>query len=329
VSHDCPQRKGHRFRNPWPNVEKHGLRDLLRWTIERRSHGAVTRGQLNRVNQREESEFTVPRGSPSSFTATWVGHTTVLLQLGGLNILTDPIWSDRASPFSFAGPRRLSPPGVEFDDLPPIDAVVISHDHYDHLDSDTVRRLAARFPAATWMVPLGVARFVRSRGATSVEELTWHESRELGRVRVSCVPAQHFSGRTPFDRDETLWCGWVLASEERSVFFAGDTALNPSFTDIGRTYGPFDLALMPIGAYDPRWLMRSVHMDPEECVRAALMIAEGSGRLPTLLATHWGAFKLTDEPIDEPPDRMARAWSAAGLPRERLWILSLGQTRSI
>jgi N-acyl-phosphatidylethanolamine-hydrolysing phospholipase D len=328
VTADSPQRKGHRFENPWPGFEKHGFRDAVKWMLQRRANSAPNAGEAT-PPKRVRSTFPVPRSSPDELTATWVGHTTVLLQIGGLNILTDPIWSDRASPLSFAGPKRLFPPGLDFDALPIIDVVVISHDHYDHLDAETVKRLVARFPAAAWRVPLGVGEFLRKRGAIDVQELTWHQSTQIGRVRLICVPAQHFSGRGLFNRNETLWCGWVLSVANRSVFFAGDTAFNPSFADIGRRYGPFDLALIPIGAYDPRWFMASVHMDPEESVEAVKMLAGPTGKIPHVFATHWGTFKLTDEPMDEPRLRMTTAWSRSALAAEWLWILDFGETRTL
>lgn len=321
-----PQRKGHRFANPWPGFERHGFADFLRWTLERMRKGG---GRSGNPPELARHGIIVPRPDPATLTATWIGHTTVLLQIGGMNILTDPVWGKRASPLAFAGPKRLSPPGVDFDELPVIDAVIISHNHYDHLDTPTVNRLVRRFPAAAWRVPLGVAEFLRARGAADVEELGWHESAALGKLRFDCVPAQHFSGRGLRDRNRTLWCGWVISSASHSIFFAGDTALNPSFAGIGNRYGPFDLALMPIGAYDPRWFMRSVHMDPEECVSAVKLLAPFASEAPLLLATHWGTFKLTDEPIDEPPLRMRTAWDAAGFPAEKLWIARLGETRVV
>ena len=327
MSHDLPQRKGHRFQNPWPGVALHGFRDFLRWTLERRARASAS--DEAEAPRTAVPAFQIPRAGPHSLNATWIGHTTVLLQVGSLNILTDPIWSDRASPFSFAGPKRRSATGVAFDSLPLIDAVLISHDHYDHLDSRTVRRLASRFPAAAWRVPLGVGAFVRSRGGTDVKEMTWHERDVFCGIELACVPAQHFSGRGLFNRNGTLWCGWVVRSAEHTVFFAGDTALNPSFADIGSTHGPFDLALMPIGAYDPRWFMQSVHIDPEECVAAVRMLLQSGQAVPAVLATHWGTFKLTDEPLDEPPSRMKDAWDSAGFPAEKLWIMETGQTRAL
>jgi N-acyl-phosphatidylethanolamine-hydrolysing phospholipase D len=325
ATQEKPQRKGHTFQNPWPHAEPHGFGDFVRWAMERRTR--------NRPEAADDPvlttppAFAVPRADPATLTATWIGHTTALLQVGGLNILTDPIWSDRASPLTFAGPKRISPPGVPFDDLPIVDAVIISHNHYDHLDRNTVQRLIARFPAAAWRVPLGVAGFIRSKGAVDVAECDWHDSTTVGGLRVTCVPAQHFSGRGLFDRNMTLWCGWVLSSDRHSVYFAGDTAFNPSFAEIGQRYGPFHLALLPIGAYDPRWFMRPVHMDPEECVAAVQQLAPARSDTPVLLATHWGTFRLTDEPVTEPPHRMRRAWSTASLPSEKLWIARLGETR--
>ncbi len=320
-----PQRRGQRFANPWPGFERHGFADLLKWTIERRANRDTA--DSTSLPGPTEHGIVGPRAEPHVLVATWIGHTSALLQIGGLNVLTDPIWSDRASPVSFAGPKRFNDPGVSFDDLPVIDGVVLSHNHYDHLDASTVKRLIRRFPAAAWHVPLGVADFIRSRGALDVEALGWHETTTMGPLRLVCVPAQHFSGRGLFDRNRTLWCGWVLSCDSHSVFFAGDTALHPSFATIGKQYGPFDLALMPIGAYDPRWFMRSVHMDPEECVSAVKLLSPSPEETPVLLATHWGTFKLTDEPVGEPPVRMRRAWDAAGLPPERLWIARLGESR--
>ena len=309
-------------------MRSHTFRDFARWAFERRKHRSVSDGELRALTAVAPA-FISPRATTDVLTATWVGHTTVLLQIGGVNVLTDPVWGDRASPVSFAGPKRYSKPGVDFDELPIIDLILISHDHYDHLDASTVRRLADRFPAAAWRAPLGVARFLLSHGAGDVQEMTWHDTADFCGLTLSCVPAQHFSGRGLFSRNQTLWCGWVLRSEEHAVLFAGDTALNPSFTDIAAEYGPFDLALMPIGAYDPRWFMRSVHMDPEECVEATVRMSRPYHAAPFVLATHWGTFKLTDEPLDEPPIRMKTAWNAAHLDPKKLWILGLGETRRL
>jgi N-acyl-phosphatidylethanolamine-hydrolysing phospholipase D len=257
-----------------------------------------------------------------------VGHASLLVQLAGLNILTDPMWSQRASPVQFTGPRRWVPPGIAFADLPPIDVVLQSHNHYDHLDDYTVRRLAREHPGATWAVPLGLAQFVRRRGVPSdaVRELDWWQEQALGAIRVVCTPAQHFSGRSFRDRGATLWCGWALAAQDgKRVFFAGDTGYHPEFAQIGERCGPFDLSLMPIGAYEPRWFMRYLHMNPEEAVAAFRALGAGGAMVPI----HWGTFKLTDEAMDEPPVRAHAAFLAAGLPIDAYRQLAHGETLTL
>jgi N-acyl-phosphatidylethanolamine-hydrolysing phospholipase D len=264
---------------------------------------------------------------------TWIGHSSFLVQIGGLNVLTDPMLSLRASPFRFVGPRRHVPASADVDTLPPIDVVLLSHNHYDHLDDRTVRRLAARHPGARWLVPLGLAKFLASRGARDVAELDWWEETRLGTLAVGCTPAQHFSGRGVGDRDRTLWCGWSIAAPARQLFFAGDTGYHPEFSSIGDRFGPFHAALLPIGAYAPRWFMRPVHMDPEEAVQAFRDIQRSrppiAGRPAVMVGMHWGTFRLTDEPLDEPPTRARAAWAAAGFDPEGLWILAHGESRRL
>lgn len=265
--------------------------------------------------------FVNPRAAASQLSVTWVGHSSLLVQLGGLNILTDPMWSERASPVAFAGPRRWVPPGIRFEDLPPIDVVVQSHNHYDHLDDATVRRLARAHPAATWILPLGLAAFARQRGARDVTELDWWQEHTVSPLRIAATPALHFSARSFGDRGETLWCGFALRAGERSVYFAGDTGYHPDFGKIGERYGPFDLALLPIGAYEPRWFMRYLHMNPEEAVAAFRAL-----QARVMVPIHWGTFKLTDEAMDEPPIRARHAWGAAGMPRSGYRQLAHGET---
>jgi N-acyl-phosphatidylethanolamine-hydrolysing phospholipase D len=322
------------FRNPWPNGTPSGFLAVLKWSAAR---AAALRTASGRVARRARPTFPTaapaidhPRASPDRVTVTWVGHSTVLVQVGGINVLTDPMWSERASPTRFAGPKRWVAPGVDFAALPPIDLVLISHNHYDHLDAATVRRVAARHPEAAWAAPLGVAAWLRSRGAREVAELDWWGAARLGAATVAATPAQHFSGRGVRDRMRTLWCGWAVAVGERRILFCGDTGYHPEGRTVGARFGPFDVALVPVGAYDPRWFMRPVHMNPEEGVQLFRDVRAGAAaRRSVMVPIHWGTFRLTDEPMDEPPRRTREAWLRAGLPADDLWLLRHGETRAM
>jgi L-ascorbate metabolism protein UlaG (beta-lactamase superfamily) len=263
------------------------------------------------------------RNNPGTPRVTWIGHATLLVQLDGVNVLTDPQFSDRASPFRFAGPKRLNPPGVAFDDLPPIQVVVISHDHYDHLDRDTVTRLAAAH-RPRFLVPLGLKAWFTSIGIQEgVEELDWWDSRRVGGVTFTATPVQHWSQRTPFDLNRRLWAGWAIAGRDRRLFFAGDTGYYDVFRRIGERLGPFDLALVSIAAYEPPSVMAHTHTTPEQSLR---IFADVGAR--TFVAMHWGTFDLAEEPIDEPPRRLLAAARAQGLPDARVWVLAHGETRA-
>lgn len=313
-----------RFQSPWPDSEPHGFREFLRWRIDRRKN-LIPDPPFGSLPTRTP-EIVAPRAPRGHRSVTWIGHSTLLIQAGDRNILTDPVWSDRVSPVQFAGPRRLMPPAVDFDALPEIDVVMISHDHYDHLDRRTVRRLARRFPAAAWFCALGVGRRLAGFGVRSIVARDWWESANVNGVRATATPARHFSGRSLRDRNTTLWCGWVVEADGFRVYFAGDSALHPAFEEIGGTLGPFDVIAMPIGAYDPRGFMRPVHMDPEEAVAAYQAATDRSPYFPHCVPIHWGTFRLTDEAFDEPPRRFAEAWSNAGLPSEANVTLAHGQT---
>ena len=254
-------------------------------------------------------------------TVTWVGHSTFLVQLDGVNILTDPHWGDRASPVGFAGPRRIVPPGLAFEDLPPIHAVVISHDHYDHLDADTVDRLA-REHRPRFFVPLGVRAWLADRGITDVVELDWWETTSFGELVVACTPAQHSSGRGFTDQYLRLWASWVVIGPSRRFFFAGDTGYDPRLRAIGARFGPFDLAAIPIGGYRAFAAGHPNHVNPEEAIQ---LYEDVRGRL--LVPMHWGTFELNREPFLEPPHRLLREAQLRGL-EEQIAILSPGQTIS-
>jgi N-acyl-phosphatidylethanolamine-hydrolysing phospholipase D len=318
------------FRNPWPDSELHSWRDVLRWAAERPAR--------NRVKSPRRGSFPVstptisyPRAGETDFTATWIGHSTVLLQLGGINALTDPVFSQRASPIQWMGPRRVMDPGLPIDALPPIDLVVLSHNHYDHLDKPAVKRIASVNPETTWIVPLGLGAYIRGWGARDIVELDWWQHTEIRGLRVTATPARHFSGRGLRDRNRSLWCGFAFEMEGKRALFVGDTAYHPEFGAVGSTCGPFDLLMIPIGAYDPRWFMQIVHVCPEEAVRIYedLVAPHPSKPLPVMLGIHWGSFRLTDEPMEEPPQRTTARWRAAGLDEDRLWIARFGETRRL
>jgi N-acyl-phosphatidylethanolamine-hydrolysing phospholipase D len=256
------------------------------------------------------------RHNPS---VTWIGHATMLVRMEGVAFLTDPMFSERASPLSFAGPKRLVPPGVPLSELPPIDFVTLSHDHYDHTDLDSIRALAKR--GVRFFVPLGFAELIRDAGGEAVE-LDWWEQASFGPIRVHCVPAQHFSGRGLTDHGKRLWAGWVIEGPTRRFYHAGDTGYFGGFREIGERLGPIDLAAVPIGAYLPEAMMRPVHLNPEEALRAAADV-----RARRVLATHFGTFDLTDEPLDEPPRRFTEAAARNGFGKRNAWVLKIGETR--
>ncbi|PYK95067.1 MAG: metallohydrolase [Verrucomicrobia bacterium] len=236
---------------------------------------------------RIENDGSALKNNRTAATVTWVGHSTLLIQLEGVNILT----------------------------------VLISHDHYDHLDVETVRRLA-QIHHPLFLVPLGLKAWFAGIGITEVEELDWWESRRIKTLTVTCLPAQHFSGRTLWDRNQRLWSSWAVAGDTKRIFFAGDTGYYPVFKEIGNRLGPFDLAAIPIGAYLPRVMMKMTHMTPEEALQ---LFADIQGQ--RFVAIHWGTFDLTEEPIEEPPQRLEAEAKRLGLDRSKVWVLKHGETR--
>jgi L-ascorbate metabolism protein UlaG (beta-lactamase superfamily) len=288
---------GKRYFNP-DAPQARGFLDALRWKLTSRP----------KPSARFVSDVE-PSKPPSSvqgneLRVTLINHSTVLLQQSGSHILTDPIWSERASPLTSIGPRRHRKPGVRWEDLPRIDTVLLSHNHYDHLDLATLRRLADR-GQSRFIVPAGVGRLLRSQSIGPVDELDWGESLPLARSTIHSVPALHSSARGIFDRNRTLWCGYVIEAAERMVYFAGDTAFGYHFARIRERFGAPRLALLPIGAYEPRWFMSSVHMGPEDAVRAHRILGAG-----TSIAIHHGTFQLADEGLDTPKKRLSEC--AAG-----------------
>ena len=309
-----PHYRDGRFFNP--GVPDHGFRQLLKWIGTRRP------GDWPRWIPSSPGPKPPERVPGSAFRVTFVNHSTVLLQTEGLNLLTDPVWSRRVSPVAFAGPQRHRAPGLRFEDLPPIDAILLSHDHYDHLDVPTLRQLAVQHRPAVFC-PLGVARQVRRCGLSDVCELDWGQSVSWRTRRFHCVRAQHFSGRTPFRRNRTLWCSWLIEASAGNIYIAGDSGYGDFFAEIGRRYSPIRLALIPIGAYEPQWFMGPVHMTPAQAVvvRAQLRAAHA-------VAIHYGTFALADDAHDDPPARLRRAL-AEREDAARFWILPEGEGRQV
>jgi N-acyl-phosphatidylethanolamine-hydrolysing phospholipase D len=306
------------FRNPDAGPERPDGRTRARFWLSRMWASTIA-----------ARAFEAPRVTPNAAIlsqddaprVTWIGHSTLLVQLDGVNVLADPHWSTRAGPLPWLGPKRLSAPGVAWDAFPRIHAVVISHDHYDHLDFETVTHLA-RVHDPVFVVPLGLKQWFERHGMTNVHQLDWWESYEHGGVTFMCLPSHHRSQRTPRDADRRLWASWAITSPTRRFYFAGDTAYFGGFREIGERVGPFDLTALPIGAYRPNEIMRASHTTPEEAVQA---FEDLRGRV--LLGIHWGTFDLSEEPLAEPPERMLAEAKRAGIPADRAWILKLGETR--
>ena len=323
------------FQNNYFDFAPKGLADFLSWRWNALRHGLPPAPTQPTPSLAPDLPFIISNakaGAAMQPAVTWVGHATVLVQVGGLNILTDPIFSERASPLSFAGPRRAQPPGLTLAQLPRIDLVVISHNHYDHCDAPSLQALQAQ-PGGPplLLVPLGLKAWAAEQGLSNVIEMDWWQQHKLGAVDVVMTPVQHWSGRSLNDRLQTLWGGWAVFAPDAHVFFAGDTGYSRDFADIAQRLadrqkgsGGFDIALLPVGAYAPRWFMKEQHVDSMEAVRIHRDL--GAKRS---LGIHWGTFELTDEPLDEPPRALAQALAKAGVSDDNFFLLALGQTRKL
>jgi L-ascorbate metabolism protein UlaG (beta-lactamase superfamily) len=287
---------GSSFLNPGVKVNK-GLLEVLKWQMTKETV-AWPKAVDNTATPQVATEV-----SENEISTTFINHATHLVQLKGLNLLTDPLFSKRASPLSWAGPKRVRRPGIELQNLPRIDVVLISHNHYDHMDKASIRELSEKFNPL-FVTPIGNAEDLKNFGAKRVVELDWWQETKVegSEVVVSVVPAQHWSKRSLFDTNKSLWGGFVVRSETAKFYFAGDTGYGEFFKEIAKHYGPMDLSLLPIGAYEPRWFMKNQHMNPEEAVQAHIDLQSRR-----TLGTHFGTFQLTDEGIDQPAKDLSLA----------------------
>tara|TARA_R110002110_G_scaffold141601_5_gene329541 strand:+ start:3052 stop:4143 length:1092 start_codon:yes stop_codon:yes gene_type:complete len=256
---------------------------------------------------------------------TYVNHATVLIQVAGLNILTDPIYSERASPFSFAGPKRIRAPGVKLEDLPPIDVILISHNHYDHLDTETLKNLASQQSTEPLVLAgLGVGKLLSEIGLKKTVDMQWDQVEVLEQFEFVFVECRHRSGRGISDQMKTLWGSFVIKTPEGNIYFAGDTGYGPHLKEHGEQFGPYALSILPIGAYEPRWFMADVHLNPEEAVQAHIDLNSKQS-----LSIHFGVFQLTYEAVDQPEQDLAAALLKAKIDMEAFWTLLPGEAKSL
>jgi N-acyl-phosphatidylethanolamine-hydrolysing phospholipase D len=325
------------FRNLHADDVTKSLGEVLRWRWNAMRQGVPKPPSTPIPRVEPDLEFVhrnARAGADAVPAVTWIGHATALVQAGGLSTLIDPIFSERASPLPFAGPKRHQPPGLALHELPRIDLVLVSHNHYDHLDDASVKALAAQAGGPPlFVVPLGLAAWLRARGIGTAVELDWWQSHRVGDVEVVLVPAQHWSSRSLNDRMKTLWGGFAVLGDDLHWFYAGDTGYSRSFADIRAHFAPrqhaaagggFDLALLPIGAYAPRWFMSAQHVDVEQ----ALRIHRDLGAKRSL-GLHWGTFQLTDEPLDEPPQVLAAQRALHGMGEDEFFTVAIGETRRL
>jgi L-ascorbate metabolism protein UlaG (beta-lactamase superfamily) len=297
-----------RYKNIDDVQNKKSLGELYRWRKER---SKKKKDMSYNVPQCEQKQTTYLQQNKEDTTVTWIGHSTFLVQLNGCTILTDPVWATR-----MGFDKRLTDPGLAISDLPEIDVIVISHGHYDHLDFPTLKNFSREIK---YFVPVGLKKLFTQKGFSNVEEFSWWEERTYKDIVFSFVPAQHWTRRSPFDMNTSHWGGWMFQSKE-TVYFGGDSGYFREFKEIGERFD-IDIALLPIGAYEPEWFMKDSHMSPEEAVQTYLDI-----KAKHFIPMHYGAFRLADDTTAEALERLQEAWEKQALPKEQLTCLSLGET---
>ncbi len=325
------------FRNNYFGSIDKTFGELIRWQIERRQQDLPKPPARAMPSQSPDLASIRSSTSLRAPAITWIGHASMLVQAGGLNVLTDPIFSERASPLQFLGPRRAQAPGVQLADLPPIDVVLISHNHYDHLDRLSVVEIARRSEAAgkpaLFLVPLGMKSWFADLGISNAVELDWWDKHVLRGVEFNFTPLQHWSARGFGDRSRTLWGGYAVFAPELHWYFAGDTGYSKDFADTQARFagrhtasqgGGFDLALIPVGAYEPRWFLKDQHVNPAEAVQIHRDL-----RAKRSVGVHWGTFEISDESLDQPPIDLAQAAREQGLQSGEFTVMAIGETRFI
>ena len=317
-SHHTP----HGFQNTEPDSREKG--DLNKWRKMRKQQGVPHPPVGGYAAFRDQWVMPLSLDGEDD-RLWWLGHASLMLRISGRYLLIDPVFSRRASPLPFVGPERKTPAPLTIGDLPHLDAVLISHNHYDHLDKPTIRQIIATFPAVQFLVPCGLERWFIRLGARNVVSLDWWQHHRVAGAEIHAVPARHWSRRSLFDKNRSLWCGWVISHCGFRFWFSGDSGFTRSLLEIPQRLGPFTHAALPVGAYAPEWFMKNHHMSPAE----AVVLFEAAGQ-PVTVPIHWGVFELGDEGLDTPPQALSEAMSHyPPLTAERFSAWKIGDSRPL
>ena len=300
-----------RFKNTDEEAAGKSFREFLKWSFTNK------KPELVAIDSSDEWKELTPS---STDYLVWIGHATYLINKDGLTILTDPVFSKRASPVRFAGPKRLIPPAIPIDKLPKIDVITVSHNHYDHLDLRSLKKIYKANPDAIFLVPKGDKRRLERRGIENVKEFLWWEEIEINGSKFTFTPVQHWSARGIADRNKSLWGGWFMELKTESIYHAGDTGYSDDFIETKKRLGSPSLSLIPVGAYAPRWFMKTNHVNPPEAIQVALDLESKRN-----FGMHWGTFQLTDEEIMEPPELLKQSLKELGLSGEFFRVLTPGE----